>query len=99
MSSPTIDFRQIREHVGSKHRGFEEPVYQLIPSLDDIARVRHGTPDAGVEALVNFEDGPSREQKRLQKAQVAPPTRKQKAPLPGPSAVAGAGFEPATSGL
>lgn len=60
MSSPTIDFRQIREHAGSKHRGFEELVYQLIRSLDDIAEgevVRHGTPDAGVEALVNFEDG------------------------------------------
>src|SRR5215204_1377074 len=60
MSSPTIDFRQIREHAGSKYRGFEELVYQLIRSLDDIAEgevVRHGTPDAGVEALVNFEDG------------------------------------------
>jgi hypothetical protein len=46
----------------------EEPVYQLIPSLDDIAGaevVRRGTPGAGVEVLVDFEGGPSREQKRL----------------------------------
>jgi hypothetical protein len=60
MSSPTIDFHQIREHAGSKHRGFEELVYQLIPSLDNIGGGevhRHGTPDAGVEALVNLEDG------------------------------------------
>jgi hypothetical protein len=60
MSSPTIDFHQIREHAGSKHRGFEELAYQLIPSLDDIGGrevVRYGTPDAGVEAVVNLEDG------------------------------------------
>ena len=41
-------------------RAVEELVYQLIPSLDDIAGrdvIRHGTPDTGLEAVVNFEDG------------------------------------------
>jgi hypothetical protein len=60
MSQPAIDFGQIREHAGSKHRGFEELVYQLIPTLEDIGShevVRHGTPDAGTEATVTFDDG------------------------------------------
>ena len=57
---PTIDFNSIREHNGAKHRGFEELVVQLIPSINDVAGrevVRHGTPDGGLEAHVQFEDG------------------------------------------
>jgi len=58
---PTIDFRQIRIHQGSQHRGFEELCFQLLPDLVDIpaaARVeRHGTPDGGVEFLVTLSDG------------------------------------------
>ena len=60
MTSPTIDFRHIREHDGSQNTGFEELVYQLIPSIAEIGGrevVRHGTPDGGVEAHVESEDG------------------------------------------
>ena len=58
---PTINFRSIREHEGTKHRGFEELVFQLIPWIDkEVAGrevVRHGSPDGGVEAHVKFDDG------------------------------------------
>ncbi len=61
MALPTIDFRSIREHHGSKNRGFEELVTELIPSLHDEVKglnvVRHGNPDSGVEAYVELEDG------------------------------------------
>ena len=58
---PSIDFRSIREHRGTKSGGFEELVYQLIPCIDEGVAgheiVRHGTPDGGVEAHVEFDDG------------------------------------------
>ena len=58
---PTIDFRSIREHRGTKGGGFEELAYQLIPWIDEEVGgrkvVRHGTPDGGVEAHVDREDG------------------------------------------
>ena len=61
MTPSPIHFRSIREHNGSKHRGFEELVYQLIPWIDEGVRgheiLRGGTPDGGVEAHVKFEDG------------------------------------------
>ena len=61
MTLPSIDFRSIREHDGTKNLGFEELVVQLIPWFDeDVAGqevVRHGAPDSGVEAHVEFEDG------------------------------------------
>ncbi len=57
---PTIDLNSIREHNGAKNRGFEELIVQLIPWINDVAGrevVRHGTPDGGLEAHVQFEDG------------------------------------------
>lgn len=60
MSLHTIDFRSIRDHNGSQHGGFEELLYQLIPAIDDVGGrkvIRHGNPDGGVEAHVQFEDG------------------------------------------
>ncbi|MDE2669824.1 MAG: hypothetical protein OXI51_09255 [Chloroflexota bacterium] len=61
MTVPTINFRSIREHEGTKHRGFEELVFQLIPWIDEEVAgrevVRHGSPDGGVEAHVKFRDG------------------------------------------
>ena len=61
MTLPSIDFRSLREHNGTKHHGFEELVYQLVPWIDqEVAGrevVRHGTPDGGVEAHVEFDDG------------------------------------------
>ena len=61
MAAPTIDFGSIRAHNGSVQRGFEELVVGLIPWLDDEVEdrsvVRHGNPDGGVEAYVEFEDG------------------------------------------
>ena len=61
MPSPTINFPSIREHNGAKGRGFEELVVQLIPWIDeDVGTrdvVRHGAPDGGVEAHVEFDDG------------------------------------------
>ena len=48
-------------------------------------------PDAFVERCVLVET--------LAEVRAAPPTRKRKALFPGPFLVAGAGFEPATSGL
>ena len=61
MTAPTINFRSIREHQGSKHRGFEELIYELIPWIDKdaVAREvsRHGSPDGGLEAHVEVEDG------------------------------------------
>lgn len=61
MTLPTIDFRSIREHNGAAYRGFEELVVGLIPSLDEEAKDRkvnrHGSPDSGVEAYLEFGDG------------------------------------------
>lgn len=61
MTLPGIDFRFVREHKGSKNRGFEELVVELIPWIDEEVRglevVRHGTLDGGVEAHVKHEDG------------------------------------------
>ena len=60
MTQPTIDFHSIREHHGDKRTGFEELVVQLVPWIDDVDGhevVRHGSPDGGVEAVVEFEDG------------------------------------------
>ncbi len=61
MKLPTIDFRFIRDHRGTQSGGFEELAYQLIPWIDEeVAEhevVRHGTPDGGVEAHVDREDG------------------------------------------
>ena len=61
MPSPTTNFYSIREHNGAKGRGFEELVVQLIPWIDeDVGTrdvVRHGAPDGGVEAHVEFDDG------------------------------------------
>jgi len=61
MTLPTIDFRSIREHEGSVQRGFEELVVELIPWLDEDARgrkvSRHGSPDSGIEAYIELEDG------------------------------------------
>ena len=58
---PTIDFRDLRDHDGSKHRAFEELCYQLIGVHEKLRRgtrtLRHGTPDGGVEACVVFKDG------------------------------------------
>ncbi len=58
---PTIDFREIRPHQGKKHRGFEELCFQLLRDLSDIPSPvkvdRHGTPDGGVEFLVNLPGG------------------------------------------
>ena len=59
MTLPTIDFNSIREHNWAKNKGFEELVVQLIPSINDVEGrevVRHGTPDGGLEAHVEFED-------------------------------------------
>ena len=60
MTHPTIDLHSIREHNGSQNTGFEELAFQLIPWIDDLDGrdvVRHGTPDGGFEAQVEFEDG------------------------------------------
>ena len=60
MKSPTIDFSRIREHHGSQNTGFEELVYQLIPSIAGVGLsevVRHGTPDGGIEASIESDDG------------------------------------------
>ncbi len=57
---PTVNFRSIREHNGAQDEGFEELSYQLVPWLYDIGDrkvIRHGSPDGGIEARVEFEDG------------------------------------------
>ena len=60
MTLPSINFRSIREHNGSQNTGFEELTFHLIPWIDDLDGrdvVRHGNPDGGLEAHVEFEDG------------------------------------------
>lgn len=58
---PTIDFGQIRAHDGSQDRAFEELGFQLLRDLTDVPAdaviVRHGTPDGGVEFLVELPEG------------------------------------------
>ncbi len=58
---PQIDFRSIRDHAGTKARGFEELCYQLVPFIEglasDVRLVRHGNPDGGIEFRAVFASG------------------------------------------
>jgi|GEM_PF-5733050 hypothetical protein len=60
-SLPTIDFRRIRSHNGSQHRGFEELCYQLVHQSESVPNgtrfERLGVPDGGVEFIALLPDG------------------------------------------
>lgn len=58
-SSISINWNNIREHNGSSNNGFEELVCQLahVHTVNDATFIRIGTPDGGVEAYWQFQDG------------------------------------------
>ena len=57
MTTPNLDFRNIRQWCGSKHRAFEELCYQLRDPTPEGAELgRPGNPDSGLEWYVTLRD-------------------------------------------
>ena len=58
MTTPNLDFRNIRQWRGSQHQAFEELCYQLRdPTPKGAELVKTGNPDGGLEWYVTFRNG------------------------------------------
>ena len=58
MTTPNLDFRNIRQWRGSQHQAFEELCYQLRdPTPTGAELVKTGNPDGGLEWYVTFRNG------------------------------------------
>ena len=58
MTSPNVDFKNIRQWRGSQHQAFEEMCYQLRdPTPAGAELVKTGNPDSGLEWYVTFRKG------------------------------------------
>ena len=58
MTTPNLDFRNIRQWRGSQHQAFEELCYQLRdPTPAGAELVKTGNPDSGLEWYVTFRNG------------------------------------------
>lgn len=61
VTTPTVDFKNIRQWRGSQHQAFEELCYQLRdPTPEGAKLVKTGNPDGGLEWYVTFRNGVQR---------------------------------------
>ena len=61
VTTPTVDFKNIRQWCGSQHQAFEELCYQLRdPTPEGAKLVKTGNPDGGLEWYVTFHNGVQR---------------------------------------